>query len=585
MRRNLKKYGIIALLLIFLAITVSAKFSLTGIFDPGSLEGKATIMIILTISSVLVGVIDKLFGVEAISLGTFNPQLTGPEADPAIITVVNSFIRLLMPFYILAIILTGLYLLFVSGSPEGRAKAKAIFWRLILSMVIVQFSIPLFQIVLNIAAALTSGIANIMDLDILYVLLPFNLFLGAVIGSISLDPTLLIIAGSWILLFNGLIAVILATRYVLLLILAMLFPFTIFLWYLNFPLTKSFGMSLMRWTFMWAFLSVVMVLVAGASQIAMSSYHDNCSVFSELGITGTTATAIGLKVFQKSIQKVIFEEFEKKGFVKLSEKTKYLKLVKRAKLVGIASALVGIAGTAGFLLLDRDCGMTVFFSFAGTLLMIGTPLMMVGLLKWVGGAMVMYGFYNWNKPHGELFTLAGGILAGMGPAAIIMYGTQMGFRKGGATIQITKPPSEVNKAVIDTTKGRILGFGSDESKRLDELKAKPASTLISKELNELDQLKEKERIFKLKPAELKAEIRNLEGKISPTSDELKKLSQVRRLDRLEDGVRDLGGLKAADYKKLRNFAADVEREEFLGAVGGKIEGGIRRISRSLKKSP
>lgn len=506
MSKNFRKFGIIALLIIFLAVTVSAKFSWSGLMNFMELaEGKATIIIIVSILSALLGVIDGLFGVSAISLAKFNPQLTGPNADPAILAVVNSFIKLLMPFYILAIILTGLYLLFASSSPAGRAKAKGIFWRLILSIVLVPLSLPLFQIILNVSAALTSGIANIMNLNILYVLLPFNLFLGAIIGSFSSDPTLLIIIGAWMLIFNLLIGIILAARYVILLILAMLFPITIFLWYLDFPLTRAFGMNLMRWTFMWAFMSVVFVLVAGASQIAMSNYLDRCSVISKLGITITTPIAVIMKILSKT-------------------------------LIG------GIAGIGGIIvfLADIDCGMTIFLSLAGTLLMIAVPFMMIGLLKWIGGAMVMYGLTQFRKPYGELFTLAGGIIAGMGPGAVIMYGTQTAFRKATyATLPAGKTKGDIINAALgkDTVPRRILGVGRSRFGEYEELMdmerrgVLPTSKLgrfneLKKEVMDIDEFK-KLRIQKSNFEEYEELMDMEKGGVLPTS-KLGKFNELKK---------------------------------------------------------
>ncbi len=451
MKGNFKKFGIVALLLIFLAVAGEAKLSLSGILGfMDDAEGKATIIIILLVLSGLSNII---------SLGFVNPEVTGPGAE-AVTAIVNSFIKLLMPLYILAIILTGFYLLFASSSPGGRAKAKGIFWRLIFSMVLVTISLPLFQVILNVAAALTSAIESATNLDVLYVLLPFNLFLGAIITALSSDSTLIMIAGAWMFIFNGLIAMIIVARYIVLLILAMLFPFTIFFWYLDFPFTRAFGMNMMRWTFMWAFMSVVFVLVAGASQVAMTNYWNQCSVMTELGVTGTVAggTAIGFKVFQKTITDLVIKgKLGGVGDLISKKGSRYLGRGVVEKRIGYIAGGFGALALFEFLLGEKNCTMTIFLSLAGTLLMIMVPLMMVGLLRWVGGALAMYGLANWDKPHGELFTLAGGILSGMGPGAIIMYGTQMAFRRGhGTTLLPTdKSPMDLKKAALGKHVGKL----------------------------------------------------------------------------------------------------------------------------------
>lgn len=579
MGRNLKKLGIIALLLIFLAVSVAGKFSLSKFFSLASPEGTLNTIILVSVFSGIAGLIDTLLGPGASSW--WNPQLTGPEANPAIVAIVNSFIKLLMPLYILAIVLTGLYLLFASSSPGGRAKAKGIFWRLLFSIVLIPLSLPLFQIILNVSAVLTSAIANVLNLNIFYVLLPFNLFLAGIITLFSSDPVLGLIAGSWMLLFNGLIIVIVAARYVILLILAMLFPFTIFLWYLDFPLTRAFGMNLMRWTYMWAFMSVIFVLVAGASQIAISNYWNECSVTK--GLTGSVsgasagglgASAIGVTVFKKVIVDAALKG--KLGDFMYKKGSRYLGRAVVEKRVGMFATVTGALGIVGFLLAEKNCGMTVFFSLAGTILMILAPLMMVGLAKWLGGAMVMYGLANWNRPHGELFTLAGGVLAGMGPGSVIMYGTQMAFRRGHVTtlLPYDKGPGDLNKAVLnrDVRRQVITGLKPNELKEFDQIREVKRGIDGDRLQGSLLPISEKR-------------LDELEKKISP--------DRLRRLRKFDAGVE---GLEGAGYWDERRFAKGFEREELkdvltksVGRVGGSLKkagkwagGGIKRgVGRGL----
>lgn len=562
MGRNFKKLGIIALLLIFLAVSVDAKFSLSKFFSLASPEGTLNTIILVSVFSGIAGLIDTWLGPDASSW--WNPQLTGPEANPAIVAIVNSFIKLLMPLYILAIVLTGLYLLFASSSPGGRAKAKGIFWRLLFSIVLIPLSLPLFQIILNVSAVLTSAIANVLNLNIFYVLLPFNLFLAGIITLFSSDPVLGLIAGSWMLLFNGLIIVIVAARYVILLILAMLFPFTIFLWYLDFPLTRAFGMNLMRWTYMWAFMSVIFVLVAGASQIAISNYWNECSVTKGLtgSVTGASAgglgaSAIGVTVFRKVIVDAALKG--KLGDFMYKKGSRYLGRAVVEKRVGMFATVTGALGIVGFLLAEKNCGMTVFFSLAGTILMILAPLMMVGLAKWLGGAMVMYGLANWNRPHGELFTLAGGVLAGMGPGSVIMYGTQMAFRGGRGLLPPDKTPDDIKRAILgDTNKRRQVITG-----------------LKPNELKEFDQIREVKRGI---------DGDRLQGSLLPISekrlDELEKKISPDRLRRLRKFDAGVEGLEGAGYWDERRFAKGFEREELKDVLKGRIG----RVGGSLKKA-
>lgn len=584
MGRNLKKLGIIALLLIFLAVSVAGKFSLSKFFSLASPEGTLNTIILVSVFSGIAGLIDTLLGPGASSW--WNPQLTGPEANPAIVAIVNSFIKLLMPLYILAIVLTGLYLLFASSSPGGRAKAKGIFWRLLFSIVLIPLSLPLFQIILNVSAVLTSAIANVLNLNIFYVLLPFNLFLAGIITLFSSDPVLGLIAGSWMLLFNGLIIVIVAARYVILLILAMLFPFTIFLWYLDFPLTRAFGMNLMRWTYMWAFMSVIFVLVAGASQIAISNYWNECSVTK--GLTGSVsgasagglgASAIGVTVFKKVIVDAALKG--KLGDFMYKKGSRYLGRAVVEKRVGMFATVTGALGIVGFLLAEKNCGMTVFFSLAGTILMILAPLMMVGLAKWLGGAMVMYGLANWNRPHGELFTLAGGVLAGMGPGSVIMYGTQMAFRRGQPTVLLDTGASALGpkRGVTGNIRSNISSLSRSDQNRYDSLYSRAEAKLTPNEIKRLEELSIKraaseqnefnELMKKSGLATVPKDVQDFEKFTSGIGKE--------KLEKLKYHDKELEGMS---YGDVRRVSKGLEREEF----GGEVVKKLKVAGGSLKKA-
>lgn len=384
MERRFKVYGIVAIAVLLLAITSS------GVID-ALIKKAMEIAALIALIGIVIGFIE---GLATTWLYTQNPIVAGPNADPAILAVVNSFLRLLQPFYILAIILTGVYLLFIGGTPAGRAKAKSMFWKLIFSMVLVTLSMQLFQILLNLSEVLTSAVMNISGVDwsTMYgITLPFTILIFTLAGVAALAglnifvTTALIIA----ILYNLLIPFIIGLRYLILLILAMLFPFTIFLHFLDFQFTKAFGAKLVRLTFIWTFLPVIMMLVVVGSNIAIGSYADKCGP-----LVGLVAIP-GVNV-----------------------------------LASIFAAIFG----------NSNCLMVILMSLIGTILVFATPFMMSGVMTWIGAGLAMVGMASFTKSWGTPLTTFGGILAGMGPGALMMGGTQEMFRR-----MAPKPPPEEPK--------------------------------------------------------------------------------------------------------------------------------------------
>lgn len=385
MKKNFKIYGIIAIIL-SITIAVSGVPVVDKLIEKGWNMASLTVLYAIIVE----GVITPFYliswnyftfsNIDEFS-SKWNPTVAGPNANPAIVSVVNSFLRILEPLYIIAIILTGVYLLFIAGTPAGRARAKSMFWKLIFSMVVVTLSMQLFQIFLNISSALTVGVANIGGVDsttISHIIMPFMLFLlglatlAIAVGSIPVLTFIIITV-----LFVLLIPIIVNLRYIILLILAMLFPFTIFLHFLDFQFTKAFGAKLIRLTFIWAFLPVIMMLAVIGSNIAVESYADKCPDLLE-----------------------------------------YVSFIPG---IGVLLSLI-------YSLFDASCIGMIGMSFVGTIIIFATPFMMSGVMTWIGAGLAMIGMANFDKSWGTGLTTFGGILAGMGPGALMMGGTQAMFK-------------------------------------------------------------------------------------------------------------------------------------------------------------
>ena len=84
--------------------------------------------------------------------------------NPPMEQLVDAFIRITQPFYVLAIMLVAFYLLFVSGSPLGRARAKSSLIRLVISMGVIVLTIPIIQLCLDFSELLSGSILNMQDI-------------------------------------------------------------------------------------------------------------------------------------------------------------------------------------------------------------------------------------------------------------------------------------------------------------------------------------------------------------------------------------------------------------------------------------
>ncbi len=80
--------------------------------------------------------------------------------QPGVNSAIYSFVHLLIPFYVLAIVSLGIYLLFLSASPKGRARAKSMFSKLVIGMILVSISPYLLSIFFNLSTGVTESILD-----------------------------------------------------------------------------------------------------------------------------------------------------------------------------------------------------------------------------------------------------------------------------------------------------------------------------------------------------------------------------------------------------------------------------------------
>ncbi|MEA1924909.1 MAG: hypothetical protein U9M95_03475 [Candidatus Altiarchaeota archaeon] len=246
-----------------------------------------------------------------------NPDLKNPAA----LNLLRYFVGLLYPVYILAIIMAGFYIIFIPGSPLGRARAKSLLAKLIISMVLVSFSSELVGVLLSltenstgeiigdelnpkayvsIAASEFSSMICVIRNLVMLANAP-NAFYGGVgtltgffgnlkssknlkqlhktLHAIELVEIEIVWTTPFVLLLMLILIGIhgmLTLRYFMVFLWGLLLPFTIF--FSSFEFTRGFGKTMLEQTLLWSSLQVfygitVVVIAVGISIVPTSMYE------------------------------------------------------------------------------------------------------------------------------------------------------------------------------------------------------------------------------------------------------------------------------------------------------------------------
>lgn len=181
---------------------------------------------------------------------------------PAMLGVTGYITAFLEPVFVFAILASGIYLIFVSGSPQARTKVKAMLPAIVAAMILVTLSSPMLNVLFYVSKLLCTGVVSQWDGNPVDVLLPedrnksptsyfMSRFVG--LGMYSFDSAMPFLYLS-LLLLAALFTITLA-RYLIVSLFAMIFPLTIFL-YLFAP-SRTIGKGLMEQTIIWTFLQVI----------------------------------------------------------------------------------------------------------------------------------------------------------------------------------------------------------------------------------------------------------------------------------------------------------------------------------------
>jgi len=181
------------------------------------------------------------------------------SANPPIWSIkhfMGFFINLLQPFYTLAIILTGFYIIFVSQSPKNRAKAKFWFGKLIIGLILISISPLIVKLMFYISGTLTKQIMNLADIDL--ALGSFKAGMGKLWSMFKWLTIIHRYGGMDIFLFDTsllmMIYIILVIRYIMVGILAVLLPVTILLY--SWDITRHMGKTIIEQTIIWTFMQI-----------------------------------------------------------------------------------------------------------------------------------------------------------------------------------------------------------------------------------------------------------------------------------------------------------------------------------------
>lgn len=193
----------------------------------------------------------------------YNPPVEG------VLPFMDMLLKILFPIFFLLIVSIGFYLLLFSSSPEGRAKAKSMLGKLIITMVLVSISPLIIEAIFEISGGLTGGVFSLTGtslirgilLEGLRGMMVFSTWLIVPEGVLGLVPYMLTFVFSWMPYMM------ISLRNIMLTAMMIAFPLGILCY--SIPHLKSIGRSILEqflvWTFLQVFMALALVSVAKAA--------------------------------------------------------------------------------------------------------------------------------------------------------------------------------------------------------------------------------------------------------------------------------------------------------------------------------
>ncbi len=204
-----------------------------------------------------------------------NPSLNASSAsyNPEIVDLMSVSIRLLLPAYLLTVVLTAFYMLFMSASPEGRFKAKALLQRLFISMIFLSLSPLIVQAMLDTSQYMSQAIIDQSDTAAAKEILQGGIWgaywITSKIGMTDLELAI----GFWtsIYVMAWMPYLIVSLRYIMVVMYSILFPIGIVLY--SFVVFRGLGRKILEQSMLWIFMQVFFALIIMTIGASASFYN------------------------------------------------------------------------------------------------------------------------------------------------------------------------------------------------------------------------------------------------------------------------------------------------------------------------
>jgi hypothetical protein len=216
--------------------------------------------------------------------------------NPPVESMVNFMISIIIPFYIFGIISIAFYLLFIAGSPMGRARAKAGLLKLLVSIPIIFLTIPIIQLFIDISEYLTTWIFSLVNVEV------GIMMLKASIDMLRADMYSWIVFSYWpalrhpanVIMFGMPIFIMIFMRYFAIIVYTIMFPLIIFMY--AFKFVGKLGEAMFKQIIWWTFSQVMMAaILVGISITALSlpfSQSEDPMLHGCFGLGGFVALAV-----------------------------------------------------------------------------------------------------------------------------------------------------------------------------------------------------------------------------------------------------------------------------------------------------
>lgn len=294
-----------AALIAFVLLTAPSLVSSVGGAGAERQSSSGVMSIIYSIVEFLVNIVfmfvKPLMGMIEESLLS-NPEIYPMRASDGQLTMNGRIFRnvfiILAPIYATALLILGAYMVFMSHSPRGRAQAKMMIDKLVVSMVVVPVSPAIYEILLQTSNIVTRSVLSIILAETGKTTIG-DAFMSSM--GIATTPLWLVFvfnaaAGGFLVFWIGVVLlytlwmalIIMWFRYLTVKLFAFLFPIVLFMYL--FDWTRHIGAMLLKYTLVWIFTPVISAVFLTVGILLV--FSSPASVSSGGGARGVAAGAV-----------------------------------------------------------------------------------------------------------------------------------------------------------------------------------------------------------------------------------------------------------------------------------------------------